>query len=123
MSSDPEVRPRGKHRAFSADEKARILAAYEGAASAIERATVMRREGVYSSLLANWRKQRSGSEKKRGRPSDPEAIELKRLRAENDRLRERLEKSERRIDALGKAHALLQIIAGESADDQSLRKS
>jgi len=124
MSSNPEVRPHAKHRTFTADEKARILAAYESAASSIERAAVMRREGVYSSLLSNWRKQSSGSvPKKRGRPGHPEGTELTRLRDENERLRRRLERSERKIDALGKAHALLQIIAGESAGEQSSRKS
>jgi transposase-like protein len=123
MSSNPEVRPRSKHRTFTADEKARILAEYEKASTAVERASLMRREGVYSSLLSNWRKQSAGVDpKKRGRPADLESAEIKRLRDENDRLLRRLEKSERKIDALGKAHALLQIIAGESADEQSSKK-
>ena len=124
MSSNPEVRSQAKHRTFTADDKARIIAAYENAASPIERAAMMRREGVYSSLICNWRKQRSGNApKKRGRSANLESVELVQMRVENERLRRRLEKSERKIDALGKAHALLQIIAGESADEQSSRKS
>ena len=124
MSSNPEVRSRAKHRTFTADDKARIIAAYEKAASPIERAAMMRREGVYSSLICNWRKQRSGNApKKRGRSTNLESVELAQMRNENERLRRRSEKSERKIDALGKAHALLQIIAGESADEQSSRKS
>lgn len=120
MVSDTEVRPRAKHRSFSAEEKARILAEYEAAATSLERAALMRREGLYSSLLSNWRRQlASGASPKRGRPSNPEAAELARLRKDNERLRRRLEKSERTVDALGKAHALLQLIAGESnADDE-----
>jgi transposase-like protein len=67
----------------------------------------MRREGVYSSLLSNWRKQlANGAVPKRGRPPQPEAVEVARLRKDNERLRRRLEKSERTVDALGKARAL-----------------
>lgn len=88
MSTSPEVRPRSKHRTFTADEKARILAEYEKASTPVERASLMRREGVYSSLLSNWRKQNVGAEpKKRGRPADLESAEIKRLRDENDRPR------------------------------------
>jgi transposase len=121
MSTNPEVRSRAKHRTFTADEKARILAAYEAAGSSLERAALMRREGVYSSLLSNWRKQlaQGVAPKKRGRPANLEAAEVTRLRKELERLQWRLEKSERTVAALGKAHALLQMIAGESsADDE-----
>ncbi len=123
MVSDSEVRFRGKHRTFASDQKARILAEYEAAPTALERAALMRREGIYSSLLSNWRKQLStGTTPKRGRPGKPEAAELAGLRKENERLRRRLEKSERTIDALGKAHALLQMIAGESSADEERSK-
>jgi transposase-like protein len=119
MISDSEVRSRSKRRTFSADEKARILAAYEAAASPLERAALLRREGVYGSLLSNWRKQlATGVAVKRGRPANPEAGENARLKKENERLRRRLEKSERTVTALGKAHALLQMIACESNADE-----
>jgi transposase len=125
MVSDSEVRPRGKHRTFTAEAKARILAEYEAAATPLERAALMRREGIYSSLLSNWRKQLAAhSAPKRGRPANPQAADLARLRKDNDRLRHRLEKAERTIEALGKAHALLQMIAGESnADDERSKPS
>lgn len=125
MSSDSEVRPRAKHRSFTADDKARILEQYDAAASSAERAALMRREGLYSSLLSNWRKQLAGSPPpKRGRPANPQAAEITRLRKENERLQRRLEKSERTVEALGKAHALLQMIAGESnADDERSKLS
>jgi transposase len=123
MVSDSEVRSRGKHRSFTAEQKARILAEYEAAPTALERAVLMRREGVYSSLLSNWRKQlASGAEPKRGRPAQPQAAELTRLLKDNERLRRRLEKSERTVDALGKAHALLQMIAGESSMEDERSK-
>ncbi len=126
MSSDPEVSARAKHRTFTADEKVQILHEYESAASPIERAAVMRRAGVYSSLISNWRKQLALAEtsEKRARPVNRDALEAARLRKENERLQRRLEKSERTVDALGKVHALLQLAAGESAlDEQPSRKS
>jgi len=51
-STSPEVQSRAKHRTFTADEKARILAAYDAAASALEHAALMRREGVVALELA-----------------------------------------------------------------------
>ena len=123
MSFDPEVRSSQKHRTFSAQEKARILAAYEAASSPLERAELMRKEGIYSSLICNWRKQlASGVPAKRGRPSNPLGTEIAHLRKENERLQRRLEKSERTVAALGKAHALLQMIASESAAEQERSK-
>ena len=126
MSSTPEVGSRAKHRTFTAEEKARILAAYEAAATSLERAAMMRREGVYSSLISNWRRQLAdgAAPKKRGRPANPEAAEVARLRRENERLQRCLDKSERTVVALGKAHALLQMIASESsADDERSNQS
>jgi len=125
MLSELEFGVREKHRRFSTEDKARILAEYESASTPIERATVLRVNGVYSSLISNWRKQRvDGAPTKRGRPPDPHAVELRRLREENARLTRRLDKSERTVAALGKAHALLQLLAGESAlDDENSRKS
>lgn len=126
MSSDPEVSARAKHRTFTAEEKVKILQEYESATSPIERAAVMRRAGVYSSLISNWRKQLAVAEtpEKRGRPVNRDALEAARLRKENERLQRRLDKTERMVDALGKVHALLQLAAGESAlDEQPSKKS
>ena len=87
MSIHTEVRSRARHRAFTADEKARILSEYEAAASPLERAAMMRRDGVYSSLISKWRKQLVSGEapKKRGRPANPQGTELLGLQRENQR--------------------------------------
>ena len=119
---DPEVSAKVTRRRFSAAEKARILDAYEQA-SPIERAALCRREGIYSSHVANWRKQRAAGaplEVKRGRKPDPQGVENTRLRRENDTLAQRLAKAERVIDIQGKAYALLRAVAGESADQMDL---
>jgi transposase-like protein len=116
------VPAKATRRRFSAAEKARILEEYERA-SAIEKAQICRRERIYSSHIANWRKQRASGaplEAKRGRKPDPQGVEVTRLSKENERLQQRLAKAERVIDIQGKAYALLRAVAGESADQMDL---
>ena len=70
---DPEVPAKASRRRFTAPEKVRILDAYD-AASAIEKAAIIRRERIYSSLLSNWGKQRASGTpfaSERGRKADP----------------------------------------------------
>jgi len=119
---DPEVSAKATRRRFSAADKARILDEYEHA-SAIERAALCRRERIYSSHLAGWRKQQAAGaplEAKRGRKPDPQGVENTRLRKENGVLTQRLAKAERVIDIQGKAYALLRSVVGESADQMDL---
>jgi transposase-like protein len=126
MSSDPkpsgaEVRPVAKQRTFTADEKLRILAAYESASTSLERAAVLRRERIYSSHISIWRKARDGGKiagggKSVGRPRDAQAAELTRLRNETVRLQKELSKAKQIIDVQGKVSALLQTLVGESAE-------
>ena len=121
-TADPEVPAKATRRRFSAGDKARILDEYEQGSS-IERAAICRREHIYSSHIANWRKQRSAGaplDAKRGRKPDPQAIENTRLRKEVGTLTERLTKAERVIDIQGKAYALLRSVVGESADEMDL---
>jgi hypothetical protein len=84
---------------------------------------ILRREGLYSSLIAEWRKQRDrgaleGLRDRRPGPAgqDPVRVELARLRDDNARLREHVATCEELIGTQGKAFALLQAIsAGSSA--------
>jgi len=117
---DPEVPAKATRRRFSAADKARILDEYEHA-SAIERAALCRRERIYSSHLAGWRKQRAAGaplEAKRGRKPDPQSVEITQLRKKAANLEQRLAKAERVIDIQGKAYALLRSIVGESETDE-----
>ena len=56
---DLEVSPRASRRRFAAEYKARILAEYERLPDG-ERGALLRREGLYSSLISQWRKQAAG---------------------------------------------------------------
>lgn len=109
---DPEVPDKPRRRKFSAAYKMRILAeadaAPEGAVGAL-----LRREGLYYSHLIDWRNQRAKGTlgtAKPGRPSkDPKDVELEALRAENERLRRRVEQAEAVIDVQKKLSKLLGI--------------
>lgn len=103
---DPEVDSRARRRQFSAAYKRRILdEADNGGPGAIS--SLLRREGLYSSHLNTWRKQRESGEiaglepHKRGKkpgPKSPLAGEVHRLERENKRLQTRLRKAEIIID-------------------------
>ena len=97
---DPEVAPRARRRIFPTAYKLRILAQADRCAEPGEIGTLLRSEGLYSSHLTTWRRQRANGElgKRRGRPSDPSAKELSRLKAENVRLAARLERAEAIIE-------------------------
>lgn len=118
---DPEVSAKAKTRTYSAAYKARILSEYEGLDKA-GKGALLRREGLYSSLISAWREQRDRGvaealSRPAGRPqADPRDRELARLRAENDKLRADLDKSRRVIEVQGKLSALLGQLATDSSD-------
>ncbi len=116
--ADPEVVPRAKRRSFSPSYKLRIL---EEADQCERRSgqlgALLRQEGLYSSHLTAWRRQRAAgqlaglSPKKRGRKKNEQAAEIDALRRENERLRAQLEQAELIIAAQKKlAEALEQTL-------------
>jgi transposase-like protein len=110
---DPEVVPRAKRRHFSAKYKLRILAEADQCTQRGEIGALLRREGLYSSHLTTWRRQRDRGQlagltpKKRGRKPDPQAAELARLQRENERLKARLEQAETIIEVQKKLSQML----------------
>jgi transposase-like protein len=113
---DPEVVADAKRRTFTAEYKLRILAEADAAAAqpgAI--GALLRREGLYSSLLATWRRERQTgilkglAPHKRGPKSkrNPQEEEMQKLRRENQRLTEELRKAAIVIDVQKKVGALL----------------
>jgi len=120
---DPEVpeRARGPRR-YSASYKARILEEYERLDKA-GKGALLRREGLYTSLLSEWRRQRDRGAlqalaKPAGRqPADPRDREVARLRKENERLAAELSKARKVIEVQGKLSALLEQLATDSAPE------
>jgi transposase-like protein len=118
---DPEVAPKAKRRKFSAEYKVRILEEADRCTERGEIGALLRREGLYSSHLSTWRRQRdqgilSGlSPKKRGRKGKDELEkELAELRRENKRLQARLEEAEMIIDVQKKLSRLLGLATEEN---------
>lgn len=120
---DPEVVPRAKRRQFSAKYKLRILTEADQCTQRGAIGALLRREGLYSSHLTTWRKQRDRGQleglapKKRGRKPDPQAAELARLQRENGQLRRRLEQAELIIDVQKKVAQMLGLSLAESEQD------
>jgi transposase-like protein len=114
---DPEVMPQAKRRRFSAEYKLRVLAEADGCTRRGEIGALLRREGLYSSHLDKWRKQREAGQlqglsgNKRGRKAERHAAELVRLRRENEQLQVRLQQAETIIDVQKKLCGLLGLSA------------
>ncbi|MGH7425851.1 MAG: transposase [Candidatus Methylomirabilales bacterium] len=100
---------------YSAEYKLRIIAEAEACTEPGQVGALLRREGLYSSHLAAWRKQArqgliEGLDKKRGRkPGDPVAAENAKLRRENQRLEKRLAQAEAVIELQKKLSEILGI--------------
>ena len=111
--SSGEVPERAKRRTFTAAYKLKIVEEYE-AATPGERGVVLRREGLYSSHLTEWRKARdtgalAGLAATRGRPpADPVERDNERLRARTSQLEADLDTARRVIEVQGKVSALLE---------------
>ena len=119
---DPEVPERAKRRTFTAKYKLKILTEYDAAADG-EKGALLRREGLYSSHIVEWRKARDAGglaalAVPRGRKRrDPQAEKIARLEAETQRLEQELAKARFVVDVQAKLHALLETLS-ESADTE-----
>jgi len=120
---DPEVPERARRRTYTAKYKRDILAEYE-ACDRAGKGALLRREGLYSSLISAWREQRDkGALEALGKPSgpapaDPAQREAARLRKENERLAAELDKAQRVIEVQGKLSALLDQLATDSSSNE-----
>jgi transposase len=125
---DPEVPEQARRRRFSAEYKLRILREADAGAESGEIGALLRREGLYSSLLSTWRRQREQGaleglrSKKRGLKAalrDVKTQEIERLRKDNERLQRRLDQAELIIDVQKKVSALLGIPLKSPEPDES----
>ena len=116
-----EVPERAKRRTFTAAYKLKIVEEYENAEPGA-RGEVLRREGLYSSHLTEWRKARdvgalAGLAATRGRPpADPVERDNQRLREVNTRLEAELDTARRVIEVQGKVSALLEDLSRRAHD-------
>ncbi len=123
---DPEVVVKTKHRRFTGEYKRRILQEADACRQPGEVGALLRREGLYSSHLTTWRQQRDRGARqglmpaKRGRKSDPQAVENARLQRENAQLKAQLERAELIIDVQKKVSQLLGPTTLESVAEPTL---
>src|SRR3954468_17092780 len=119
---DPEVPERARRRTFTARYKQEILTAYDAAADG-EKGALLRREGLYSSHIVDWRRVRdeaglSGLAVPRGRkPRDRQAERIARLEAEKLSLEQELAKARFVVDVQAKLSVLLETLS-ESTDTE-----
>jgi len=121
--SDDDIDPaaRATRRSFSAEYKQQILDEYDSLPKGSEeRGAILRREGLYSSHISEWRKQaeagaREGLARKSNKRRSREEVELEKLRRQNERLAKELAKTKTALEITGKVHALLEQ-PSESAD-------
>ena len=113
---NPEVSDRPKRRKFTAEYKLRILRELDACTEPGQKGAILRREGLYSSHVTDWRRLRELGElqglrpKKTGRPRkkrNPLQPELDRLERENARLQEELRKARLIIDVQKKVASML----------------
>lgn len=125
---EPEVVPQAERRQFTAKYKLRILEKADSCNGAGELGALLRREGLYSSYLSRWRRQRDQGQlqalasKKRGRKSavqSQQAEELAELQRENQRLQFRLVQAETIIEVQKKLSQLLGLTASETGKGAS----
>ncbi len=128
-SSHPRADGPSRRRRFTPAQKLEYLTGYEKACQQGQGGAYLRREGLYSSLISEWRRLRDAGVLA-GKDPGQAIGALSRDQAEIARLRRRLEVSERRLattetalQIMGKAHELLESISESSATDSPRKRS
>jgi transposase len=127
VEEKPDPAARARRRTFTAEYKARILDEYDALpAGSEQRGALLRREGLYTSHIAEWRKAREAGARKglapKGRAKrTPEQVELEKLRRRTKQLEAELDRTKLALEITGKAHALLEMLS-ESADSDPKSK-
>mgnify|MGYP000205163915 CR=1 FL=1 len=122
---DPAARPR--RRSFTGEYKNRIVDEYDSLERGSSlRGALLRREGLYSSHVSEWRNAReraaaAGLEPKAKKRRTAVEVEVEKLRRRNAKLETELERTKLALEITGKAHALLELLS-ESADTEERSK-
>lgn len=125
------ISPRGdgsrRRLVFSPAEKLAHLAAYEQACETNEGGAYLRREGLYTSLISEWRKHRDAGALDGTAPTTTgkltaEQAEIARLKRQLAAANKRLTTTEAALDIMGKAHALLDSLSERADTDDKPTK-
>jgi len=126
MGDDALALPdRPRRRTFTAEYKLTIVAEYDACAGDGDKGALLRREGIYSSHIVEWRRARdngalSGASPRR--KASPDAVALAKAKARIETLEGDLAKHKLALEIAGKAHALLEMLAESATTEDSLRK-
>jgi transposase len=121
---DPTLPPKPRRRAFTAEYKLAILEQYDACTGDGDKGALLRREGLYSSHIVEWRRARDAaaveglSPRVRQPTTTPEAAALAKANRRIERLEADLAKHKLALDIAGKAHALLEMLAEGAAPEQ-----
>lgn len=123
MGGEPSLPERPRRRSFTVSYKLAVLEEYEGCTDPGAKGAVLRREGLYSSHIVEWRRARDAgvlaglAPKPRPKRFTPERAELTLLRRRAERAEAELAKARLVIEIQGKASELLGRLLAESAED------
>jgi transposase len=123
MADDgPTLPDKPRRRTFTAEYKLAIVEAYDACAGDGDKGALLRREGLYSSHIVEWRRARdaaarSGLAQPRRAKTSPDAAALAKANRKIERLESDLAKHKLALEIAGKAHALLEMLA-ESAQEE-----
>jgi transposase len=120
LQKDPEVVEKASRRRFTAQYKRQVALEAEQCSQPGQIGALLRREGLYSSVLARWRRQlrqesMSPSKKRRVKKSSA-AKEIEDLKHENEHLKEKLRQAELIIDVQKKVSEMMQTRSQEKDD-------
>jgi len=125
MGADEPTRPeKPRRRSFTAEYKLSIVEQYDACVGDGDKGALLRREGLYSSHVVEWRRARDAaaleglSPRVRQPARIPEAAALARANRRIERLESDLAKHKLALDIAGKAHALLEMLAESAAPEQ-----
>jgi transposase len=122
---DPEVPAKAKRRRFSAEYRLKILREADACKASGELGALLRREGLYSSLLSTWRRQREEGAlrelRARKRGPKPKEVDprVKQLEKQNARLERELQQARAIIEVQKKVAEILGIPLKSQPDDES----
>lgn len=120
----PRLPDKPQRRSFAAEYKLRIVAEYDACVGDGDKGALLRREGLYSSHIVEWRRTRDNAATAglagRCRPkANPDTAALAKAKKRIESLEADLAKHRLALDIAGKAHALLEMLAESATDDET----